>query len=67
MSHSYNMGLFTFVCNSDLSGEVRIYNQKTKERMEVDGRSILDFVAEHIRREKISRLEQMSTEEILHG
>jgi hypothetical protein len=30
-----------------------------------DARDLLEFVADYVRREKISRLEQMSTQEIL--
>lgn len=52
---------FTF--NSDLSGDVGI--RKGKNRISIPGSVLIDFVAEYVRNEKISALEQASTSELL--
>lgn len=70
----------TFHYNSDLSGEVKITRRAgcpvtcTKRKLpeitfdhdlEINGDDILEFVAAHVQRERISRLEELSTSEIL--
>ena len=50
--------------NSDMSGECIIYNENGNN-IKISCEDIIDFVAEYVRMEKISRLEQMSSEEIL--
>lgn len=51
--------------NSDMSGEIHICDKDSYKEIKVDGQDILDFVANHVRRERISKLEQMETREIL--
>ena len=50
--------------NSDMSGECIIHNENGNN-IKISCEDIIDFVAEYVRMEKISRLEQMSSEEIL--
>ena len=71
MSHSYRYKNTVFTCNSDLSGNVRITvmdngdGVPTGDRIEISGADIIKFVADHVRRSKISDLEQATTKEIL--
>lgn len=51
--------------NSDMSGEIHIVEKDSDKEIEVDGQDILDFVANYVRSERISKLEQMETKEIL--
>lgn len=51
--------------NSDMSGKVHIGNKETNEEIQVEGQDILDFVANYVRSEKISVLEQAETKDIL--
>lgn len=70
MSHTWyggKFGSFAFIGNSDFSGDIKIVNLKTNEYMYVEGQALLDLVAGHIIREKVSQLEQLTTEEILFG
>lgn len=53
--------------NSDMSGDIHIWDKDSDKEIKVDGQDILDFVANHVRNEKISKLEQMGTREILGG
>lgn len=59
----------TFHFNSDLSGDVRIipHNWRGKETPEthIPGRDILDLVAHYVTNERISKLKQADTAEIL--
>lgn len=64
MSHYWEHGRTRFVGNSDLSGPITIVNE-LGERIKVPGRDLLEFVAGHIARERISRLEQELGPEIL--
>ena len=50
--------------NSDMSGEVHICNKESNEEIQVEGQDILDFVANYVRHEKISVLEQAETKDI---
>lgn len=52
--------------NSDLSGEIIInpYDGGDLE-IRVDAQDILDFVADYVKSEKIARIEQMGTKEVL--
>lgn len=49
---------------SDATGEIEIVDTKGK-RIHMNGQNILEFVADHIREKRISKLEMMTTEEIL--
>lgn len=51
--------------DSDMSGDIHICDKDSDREITVDGQDILDFVVNHIRRERISKLEQMGTKEIL--
>jgi hypothetical protein len=50
-----------------MSGYVTIVNRDTQERMEVPGEEILDFVAHYVRLRRISKIEQMTLEQLLEG
>jgi hypothetical protein len=67
--HTFKGKKACFNYNSDFSGEVIITVPLShglgSATIEVNGQDILDLVAEHIRLEKIGRLEQLSTEELL--
>lgn len=63
--HNWNNGKLNINYNSDLSGEISLRNEKTKEEIEVDGESIVKFVLDHLLREKISKLENMSHKELI--
>lgn len=51
--------------NSDMSGDIHIVEKDSDEEIKVEGQDILDFVANYVRRERISKLEQMETKDIL--
>lgn len=52
--------------NSDLSGDVEIVTGiNGDKKVSVSGKDLLDFVANHVRDEMISQLENASTEDIL--
>lgn len=51
--------------NSDMSGDIHICDKGSNREITVDGQDILDFVANYVRRERISKLEQMETKDIL--
>lgn len=53
--------------NSDLSGKaiITIPSHGTSKTIEVLAEDLLDFIAEFVRGERISKLEQASTKEIL--
>ena len=71
--HTFKRGGVTISYNSDLSGSVLFTTDTwvrcdaTGHRVEVHvpGQVLLDFVAEHIRQERIAKLEQMTTDELL--
>lgn len=51
--------------NSDMSGDIHICDKDSEQEIKVDGQDILDFVANYVRSERISKLEQMETKDIL--
>ncbi|WP_346961338.1 hypothetical protein [Clostridium sp.] len=61
--HTFKGKSCTIHYNSDLSGE--IYINKDGNEVKVDGRDLLNFVANHVRSTQISKLEQQTTDEIL--
>lgn len=65
MSHTTKIGAYTFIHNSDLSGTVEIVNSSGTRFQIGPGWVLLDFVAQHVARERIAKIEQMSTAEIL--
>lgn len=65
--HTYESNGYLFHYNSDMSGDVIIVNKDNEEELEVNGEAMLNFVANHIKNEKISRLENITTKEILEG
>ena len=52
-----------FHFNSDLSGEVTIQNKHGE--FQVSGPDLLTFAAEHVRSQRIARLERLGTSELL--
>jgi hypothetical protein len=54
-----------YFCNGDFSGDVAIRDNSTGEEMSVPSEDLIALVAEHVRSEKISKLENMSDAEIL--
>lgn len=60
--HSNNINGTNFHYNSDMSGSVII--QTGEGELEVSGSDLMEFVLDRLRDEKISRLEDMSTEEL---
>lgn len=66
--HTFESEQHYFFHNGDYSGEVQIapkFYQKD-DGVVLEMKEILDFVAQYIRRNKISKLEEASTEEILN-
>lgn len=51
--------------NSDMSGEIHIAEKNSDKEIKVDGQDMLDFVANYVRSQKISILEQMETKDVL--
>ena len=67
MSHTFDGKHTRFHYNSDLSGEVEIVKKDStpRRRLHVHGEDLLAFVAEYVRGKAISRIEDMSVEELL--
>lgn len=63
--HTFNGKKAAIHYNSDMSGNCIIFNRETEHGTEVPCEDILDFVAEYVRSQKISKLEQMDSKEIL--
>lgn len=63
MSHSWEHGTTRFIGNGDLSGPITIING-LGERIRVPGRDLVEFVAAHVARERISLLEQQEADQI---
>lgn len=51
--------------NSDMSGNIIIQHKDYELELSVLGEDILDFVAEYVRSQKISKLEQMDSKKLL--
>ena len=51
--------------NGDFSGEVTICNKNDNTEVHVDAQDLIDFIAEYVRSKRISRLENMGSDEIL--
>ena len=49
-----------------MSGEIYIRDKNSDKELKVESHDILDFVANYIRNQKISKLEDMTTEEIFN-
>jgi len=63
--HTFTGKATIFNHNQDLSGDVYVKDMRTGNEVRVPGRDILDFVASYVSGERISRLEQAETAEIL--
>lgn len=63
--HTFNGKKTTIHYNSDMSGDCVIFNKETEQKVEVSCEDILEFVAEYVRSQKIGKLEQMGSKEIL--
>lgn len=64
--HTYRGSEAIFNHNSDMSGDVLI-TARDGVTIQVPGVDILDFVADLVRMNKISALENASTEDLLSG
>ncbi len=49
-----------------MSGEIRICDKNSDKELKINSQDILDFVANYIKDQKISKLEDMTTEEIFN-
>jgi hypothetical protein len=68
VSHSFTCSRgYTYIFNSDGNVQVSYKNwyQSPVQRVHIPGSSLKEFVAELIRRERIAKLEQATTEELL--
>ena len=63
--HTFNGKKSAIHFNSDMSGECIIFNKETEQEVKVPCEDILEFVADYVRSQKISKLEQMETKDIL--
>lgn len=63
--HTFTGNKILIHYNSDMSGDCFILDKKTKQKMEIPCEDILDFVADFIRNQRIDKLEQMETKDIL--
>ena len=64
MAHTFQTKHYTFIANSDLSGNVEIVNKDGK-RFWIMGNELIEYVAHHLRNERIAKLEQMTAAELL--
>ncbi len=63
--HTYQTERGTyFTFNSDLSGDVQILTIKG-DKCQVPGEDLLQFIGEHVRAERISRLETLTYRQVL--
>ena len=63
MSHTYEHKTTTFICNSDLSGDITIV---TKDGiLDVNGGDIKDFVIDHLKSELIGTIESMNNKDFI--
>ena len=64
--HTFEYGADTIIhYNSDFSGNAIIVNKYEKKSVEISCEALVAFVADHIRKSKISVIENMTDEEIL--
>ena len=63
--HTFEGNKIRIHYNSDMSGDCIIFNKETGQEVEVSCEDILDFVANFVRSQKISKLEQMETKNVL--
>lgn len=64
--HTFEGKNCRFFYNSDMSGEIYIRDKNSDKELKVESHDILDFVANYIRNQKISKLEDMTTKEIFN-
>lgn len=62
--YSFNGESCTIHYNSDFSGETIIYNKNDDTEIRVNSQDLINFVAEYVRSKKVSRLENMNSDEI---
>lgn len=63
MAQTYSVGITTFIFNSDFSGDVVI--RDGDRELNVPVTDLVGFVAEYVRRTKISQLEDASDADVL--
>lgn len=63
--HTFKGNETVFIAHGDLSGDVTI--KRGKKEIDIPGVDLIAFIAEHVRNEKISRLEQAEDMEVLMG
>lgn len=61
--HTFRSNETTFHHNNDLSGDVVI--ERHDKRIMVPAEELVEFVAEHVRRQRIADLERMDFREVL--
>jgi hypothetical protein len=64
MMHTYNTNHFTFHHDSDLSGVIIIVNTSGEE-FEIIGSELLEFISLYVMKKKITKLVNMTNEELL--
>ena len=63
--HTFNGKKTRIHFNSDMSGDCIVINTDTEQKVEIPCEDIISFVAEYVRSERIGKIEQMGTDEIL--
>lgn len=63
--HTFNGNSCNIHYNGDFSGEAIIYHKNNNTEVRVDTQDLIDFVEEYVRSKRISRLENMNTNEVL--
>lgn len=63
--HTFNGKKTRIHYNSDMAENIIIQHKDYELELSVLGKDIIDFVAEYVRKQKISKLEQMESKEIL--
>lgn len=62
--HTFDGNKIRIHYNSDMSGDCIIFNKEDGQEIRVPCEDILDFVANYVRNQKISKLEQMETKDV---
>lgn len=66
MRQTLNINGVTFDYNSDYSGDVEIMNLVTLETIKIPCTALMGFVAEYVRKYRISVIQDMPPDVILH-
>lgn len=63
--HTFNGSKARIHFNSDMNGDCEIIEKESGTSIKIPCEDILDFVADYVRSQRISSLEQMSNKDIL--